>query len=220
MKNLLTDQKYTLLNVIKENTLIYFIYSYVVFTSGSSFGILFYMLIIAHLLNKNFLLFSFTALSSIIFILYKYNYTPIIRILDILPAIKTGNIETIFLVESSAGIRIIPVIIYFRNFNLFDIHTFFGNGSTFSAIQLSILLNSSDDLFYGWTFPSFLIDHGIITFIALFLLIYKYSLNSIFKIEFLLFLITLLNTSINTQYFWISVIFFTSNHYFKKSLTL
>ena len=217
MKELLTDQNLSLIKIIKEDPLIYIIYSYVVFTSGSSFGILFYILIIAHFLNKNFLIFSFTTLSSIIFILYKYNYTPLIRILDILPAIKTGNIETIFQVESSAGIRIIPVIIYFTNLNFLDIHTFFGNGSAYSAKQLSILLNSSEDLFYGWTFPSFLIDHGIIAFTSLYLLIYKYALKGLFTIEFILFFITLLNTSINTQFFWIGVIFFTTNQYFKKS---
>lgn len=214
MCDIINNKKSTLFNILHNHFLIFFAYCYIVFTSGSSFGVLFYFIVLLYFTNRKLILISFASLLVLILLLYKYDYTPIVRLFEILPAIKTADVNTIFLTEASAGIRIIPVIIYFNSLNLFDIHTWFGNGSAFSAKQLALLLNSNDDLFYGWAFPSFLIDHGIITFVILIWSIIKYALKSLNIFEYLLFALTLLNTSINTQYFWITVIYFSTNQYF------
>jgi len=205
--------------IISQNKLLFFIYSYIIFTCGSSFGLLFYSLILIHFFNNKYLLIYLTFIIVLIFYAYNQNFTQIVRIIDIIFAARELDVSNIFLTEASAGIRIVPVIFYFQNFIFFDINTWFGNGSAFSAKELATFLQSTDDMYYGWTLPSFLIDFGILPFFFLMFFIYKNALISIFKIEFLLFFLTLLNTSVNTQYFWISVSFFYTNVYFTKLYT-
>lgn len=216
MKEFIYKKELTFKMLFKDDFWTIFPYLYVVFTCGSSFGVLFFIIIFFHFLKlrpKNIILISFFCLLLGSF-LYYINFVPMMRIFNMISAIFTFDQSVILQTELSGGVRIIPIFQYVYNFSFFDINIWLGHGMTYSSVQFAAFLNSDQDMVYGWCFPNFAIDHGLICFALMMYFVAKNALFSFFRLETVIFIILLLNMSLNTTSFWAVILYFTLNKFF------
>ena len=213
-REFLNQRKVTFSFLIKNDLLSLFSYLYLIITCGSSFGILFVVIIFSYFIRKNNL---FWILLSILFmgvLLSSFNFPPMIRLKDFILSIFSLDQSNILKQDLSAGIRFVPLLQFITEMDIFDLQFWFGKGMYYSSIQLNEFLGFDKRVNIGWFLPSYIVDQGVLPFIYLMWFISKNAFFKLYNIETLIFIITLTNTNINTQTFWVAVIFFTINKFF------
>lgn len=206
--------KYQIAN-LKNDRMLWFVFTYQMLTLGSSFGILFFVLFLLTFIKKisNFLMIIFLLL-MFYFSGLALNFEPLIRLNSIISATLVGTLDYSNLIEAdhSASVRLIPFLMAFSSF---EFYKFFGMGMDFSSNYFpSIIIGIEPGAFGGGLFPSFTFDNGIINTIILMIIIKEKAIQKFFSFELLVFIIILLNTSFNSQLFWFVVTILTINKHF------
>jgi hypothetical protein len=219
-REILMNRKYNLLSDWKSDKSIWFLFTFQIISSGSSFALLLYLLVIAKYLNNHFTLKQIILSTFIILIgltiLIQIQSTTFTRITNLGEAIFTFNTEKIFEADGSGAFRVAPTILYIQEFSFFNMNNWIGYGNDFTRFHLaniSAAINPEEGLDIG-LFPGFIWDYGIIGLILLLSFVFKSAISD--KFDFLIWLIIALDAPFNTQLFWITLICMSTNKYLLK----
>lgn len=207
------QEKYSL-----KSNLVYFGYVlFVVLFSQSGFALIFFVILLISVfkIKKHTvsLLFLFIVVGLIIY--FNVNSSVAVRVEKLL--IATGSLDVNQLVDAdhSGSIRIAPVIIFFKELNLLDLNYWVGHGIGYTKeIMVNIIPGVDEDLWGGAAFiPSYVLDNGIISMVIFFSFIKKNVLRKVLSFEFLFLVLTLINSSFNSQLFWFIIMMLTTNKF-------
>lgn len=197
----------------KSDGSIWFMYFYQLVFYRSVFGILFFTLILFHLINlrkiKNwvFLLLLFSA-----FMLINVDFIALNRLRLILQGFDFTKIADLSQIDHSGSIRVLPFYYYIMNFYPFNIHSYFGYGLDYGQNFLRTLIPGIEkDAPFGGLIPLLIFDSGLIGFLLLWRMILKLAVTCFFSIETLLLIFVMVNATLNTQLFWFALIVFSIN---------
>lgn len=139
------------------------------------------------------------------------------RIINLLSNIFSMKMDlaTFNEIDSSAWMRIAPFFTYVEKFNISDIHTYIGFGSSaankfFSfefADHIGDAVGTREGLLELGFFPAFIYAYGLLGILICYLLIFKKIFKTFFFVETSFVFLMLLNANFNTQLFWYIVIF-------------
>jgi len=220
IKNMELIRKEThITDIYKKEKILWFVFIYQMLTFGSSFGILYIFILILAFIKKPIYLIGIILISILsISIAIKIDFIPLLRIFSVLDAINfsSDGFSDLVAADHSASIRIIPFIYFIKTL---DFYTLFGKGTDFSAIFFpTIIPGINDATMGGGLLPSFIIDNGIINFLLLIIVIFTNGIKKFFSFTVLALIITLLNTSFNSQLFWLIITLLTLNKHFAITL--
>jgi hypothetical protein len=218
-KEITLGRAYDLIKDTKVDKVIWLIFLYQIFLCGSSFAILLLLVLLLKYIKMKmsgivFLIFMIIGL----FIVVK-SYKPIVteRLLTVSEVFFTFDEDKIFLADQSGAFRIVPTIIYVKKFDTFDVDLWFGKGIDYTKRVMPDLMMALDDVdFNVGLFPSFLWDSGIFATIVLILIVFKFAIFKKSFFDFLLFFVIILDAPFNTQLFWITLIFMSTNKFLKN----
>lgn len=212
------NTKYRLSN-FRNDKYIWFVFAYLLLTLGSSFGILFFILLLISFVGRPRYFVSIFSLILIgLFFGYVFQIESLRRLVAVVNVVifNINDYSRLIEVDHSASIRIIPLIMAVSSLDFF---IFFGKGVDFSANYFpTVIAGISEGGFQGGLLPSFVIDYGLINAIILMVIFKQYLPKKIFSFELLLLLIIVLNTSFNSQLFWFVLTFISINSHFRKML--
>ena len=201
---------------INKDKVLWLIYSYIMITIGSSYGILFFILFfLSFIKNFKFLIFCFILIFSLYMFGLSYDFEPLLRLNKILISIIQSSADYSSIVEAdhSASIRILPLLISISEFKFFKL---FGMGMDFSTNYFpTVIPGINEGSYFGGLIPTFIIDNGLLSTLILFLIIKKKVINSFFSYVFVLFCFISLNASFNSQLFWSVMTILAVNFYYK-----
>jgi hypothetical protein len=200
---------------IKIDKLICFLSIYSLLTLGSSYGILYLLVLIISLIkfNAKNIFYIFILLFFICGILVFFDFSSFQRILNTFSAITLFDDDYTSLINTdhSAAVRIIPVLYLFSHIELI---TLFGLGMDYSLNFFpTIILGVEDGSWGGGFIPSFIIDYGLFNIIIILVIFKKFCFENIFCFSSFIMLITSFNTSLNSQLFWFLITIFSINNF-------
>ena len=211
---------YGIANIRKEKMLC-FVFLYQILTIGSSFGILFLLfLLLTFLKEPKYFAGIFIMTSALIFIGIENNFVPLIRVIDTIVAINFSSDDYSDLVyaDHSAAVRIIPLLMFLKDL---DFYTFFGKGMDFSLNYfLTVMPGIEEGSKAIWLIPSFIIDYGFVTTLLLIVVIFTNGIQKFFSFSTVILFFTLLNTSFNSQLFWMVITLLAINKHFIKNASI
>ena len=224
IRELRIGRKYNILQDYKNEKFQWISYFYIQFTSGSLAAIFAVLVFLMYMIEKKYifrcLIFLFIVGMVAVFFI---NDNLLNRISILLPAIMTFDVNYLYNIDASSSARIAPYILYFRDFNLFDINTWVGYGCDYGKTYLTIGILGylpDDDQGVGGVI-NFLYDYGLISTIPMFIYIYKLSYSK-YKFDFILYLLLFTIVPFNHYVTWIYMILIFTNWYFfaKSNLSL
>ena len=191
--------------------------TYIILTAGSSIGILLFILLLFSFIKsikRIFFLFNLSLL--IYFIGLYYEFTPFVRLNDVLLSFVNlnGNYDNIIEADHSASVRIIPFLMAISSLEFYSL---LGMGVDFSANYFpTVIPGINEGSYNGGLIPSFIIDHGLLNLIVLFFVIKKFVISNFISFPIILLFIVSLNSSLNTQLFWSVMTVLSMNKHYKN----
>ena len=212
LKSLSSLKKYSLKD-FKNDKLIWFMYLYLIIFFRSVFGIIFFSIIIYQLISlKKIRDWIFLSLLIGGFMMTTTDFNAIVRLKNIFEGVDLQNISEFYQIDHSGSIRVLPFYNYIVNFNPSDIHTYIGFGLDYSQNYLQALIPGIEKgSAFGGIIPMLIFDFGLIGFILLWRLILKLSISQLISVETLFIILVMVNSTINTQLFWFTLIIFSIN---------
>lgn len=201
----------------------YIIWGYVLFTviiANSGFGIVFLSILFLSTISFQKKYLQILLIIIVFLFFYFVNVSSLDRIEIFVKSIFSFDILELAYADHSASIRIAPILIIFREFNILDWSALFGRGINYSKELFASIIPGIvlEDWRGGGFFPSFIFDYGIIPTILFFTFLKRNVITKIFAFESLFLILVFLNASFNTQLFWYCIIIFTINKYLNLSL--
>jgi hypothetical protein len=218
MREIRLERSYNLRKDGVKDIFIWFSFLYLVITMGSGFAIVLFLVFILKFLEfkKVFYLLPLVALITIIIL--NLNLLPVLRVLNFGKAVIQLDTNLMILADHSASIRVVPVFLYLNMIDIFNLNTWLGYGTDFSANLIPTMVTGiAQGEYSGGLFPAFFIDRGLICAITLFLMIHKFCLTKLFSFDTFFLILLIFASGLNTQIFWISILLFTTNKYFYQS---
>jgi len=217
IKETIYGRKYKLKD-IRKDAKIWLSYSYVMLTCGSLSCILAYGILLLYFVSfKNFIPACIIGLLSLGVVAY-LQPSLIERLLELTNVTRTFNVASIFDTDSSSSARIAPFIIYLQEFDITNLHTWFGYGCDYGKTYLTIYLlgylPDSDQGIGG--FIDYLYDYGLISGIGMLSIICKLC-HKIFSFEMLLFIVLVSVVPFNHYVFWLYYMLLFTVSFYKKS---
>lgn len=210
----------------KSDKCLWIAYSWCMLSCGSTSGILYFPLILLrYIKKKNFIVLSIPIILLFLFII---NYTGELisfnRISSMLSSLSTLDGIKLLEADHSAAMRFSPMIYFFQNFNLFDIHLWIGHGCDFAKVTLNLFMfDVSGDGTYNdiegvnmGGFWGYIMDYGILIFALLLSAIYS-IMKKIREPWFVaVYVILMMFMGLNMQIFWFATLLAFIVTYFKN----
>lgn len=216
IKEILSKKKYSIIENFKEDKFIIICFLWVILTSNSGTAYLFFLIILLKLLDiKNSILMIFFIIITLS-ILFKYEVTSFIRVIDVINATLTFNPQDIINADHSASIRIVPTLIILDKIDLSTLNGWFGNGIDYSSSFLYKLIPGVKEGFTAGGMIVLLFEYGFTSFIILVV----YTLLTVCDkrdiLTYLFWFFLLFNYNLNSQIFWLCMILLYTNKYYKR----
>jgi hypothetical protein len=212
------NRQYSINKDIKNDKIIWIIFFYQIIVSGSSFAILLLAILLFRYVNKKYFLSVLLIIIFSVFIIIVLSKESIViqRILKMSQSVFSFNEEEIFKADTSGAFRIVPTIRYIKEFDFFNLKTWFGFGIDFTRNHLLYLhpAVNPETGFYVGLFPAFIWDFGVISTIILMFIVFKYAIYNLS--DFVIWFVISLDAPFNTQLFWITLMLMATNKYLKR----
>jgi hypothetical protein len=139
------------------------------------------------------------------------------RVVNIVKASLTLDEAEIFMSDQSGAFRVVPTILYIKQFDLFNIDMWFGCGIDYTRSLIPTLMPGiEENSFNVGLFPAFIWDFGIISTLLLFWFIFKFAIHKNNLFDIFIWFIIVLDAPFNTQLFWITIIFMSTNKFIQE----
>lgn len=148
------------------------------------------------------------------------NFIPVIaeRFANVISYVIQFDYMALIQADGSAACRIAPHFIYWNDFNIFDINTWFGHGIDSLTRKTTFLILGDPDRKVGAeNIMCFVYDYGFIMGVWLFILMKKLIFKKIFSYNFLLYILGFSILTLNHYVFWLyMMLMYTVNYYNSK----
>ncbi len=206
----------------RKNLMLWLSTLYMIYFFKSGFGILLFgILLMKYLSLKNIaLLIVISALLTTIILSVDLELTSITRVSNVISRLSISNLSEIRNIDYSASFRIMPIIIYLKEFNLCSLHYYLGHGAgEASTFFVPFLFESSKvSEFNGGFIPAFFYDYGLIGGLLTIVIVKHLAIRTLFSFESVIFALLLLNANFNTQLFWFLLFLFALKKYYTKNI--
>ncbi|KAA8482028.1 hypothetical protein F1649_12870 [Arcticibacter tournemirensis] len=220
IREVVSGEKYKLSNGFKQDRTIWIIFLYQMLFCGSSFALILLAVVLfkyAKITLKSVMLLApFVILATTV--LGNLDLVVLERVLKIGEAILTLDENKIFEADQSGAFRIVPTIYYFKQVSFFSPDFWLGAGIDHTKNVMPTLMASLDEHdFAVGLFPAFIWDFGLIATIVLLIFVFRYGIAKDSKVDFLIWLLIVLDAPFNTQLFWITIMLMFSNKFFREN---
>lgn len=221
-KEIITKEKYTFKYVYKKDKLIWFIYLYILCTSGSATAFLVIPITFLFFVNlKNLIIFSILGGILVTLAVAYIDIPAFIRIRELVPILFSLDPEMISLVDQSASARINPILYYLQDFEISSIDTWFGKGCDYAEPMLMDRIVGENNEFKtgaGGVFPILFYDYGLISGICFLICLFKYTYSKHQPFFIVIWLAFFYSATFNSYLQWIYItLAYTTIYFYKKS---
>lgn len=219
------DHSWEIRNSLKQERWLWISYFYISLTCGSSLTLLVTISFIFYLidLRKNFGLVLVYSPVILFFVFYSFDslisYDSFYRMVNIVPAILSGDVQNIIATDLSASARLAPPLMYLNWIDFGDVNFLFGRGIDYSKNTLIVLLLGTDEYMEqgnatGGLFPAFFLDYGFITGLFFLWNLKKFAIKKFISYPFILWIIGFMPIGFNTAMQWMFFVIMTTVLYF------
>ncbi len=219
LTEIMKDTKYSFLEELRNDKLLWFAFLWIMLTSGSATGFLFLAIIFMKFLQIRNIVFLFILTVLGIILLLNLNITSFQRTFDFTQAVLTLDIYEMMSVDHSASMRIAPLFVVADRVEISTLNGLFGNGIDSTSTFISSIIHGIADNAAGGGFFQIWYEYGFIIFIlfVLYTLFHVFDKNNPVTIVFWFFLVFL--AGINSQMVWLCIfLLFTIKFYKSEGL--
>lgn len=206
--------KITLIDLFsKEHRLMTILFLWSMLTMGSGTAFIALGLLSIYFITLKNAIYAIPIIIFIVSIGEYLNLEQLKRVEDVLLATTTGNVEEVRNVDTSAAVRINPIINFFTKSDLSDAKFWIGNG-TASKLKTSneiafAMMNTNAQL-------PIIKQYGFLSMILSLILVYSCIIKKFFSIETLFFLFLFGLSLANFAYTWGAMMVFAGIRYFQE----
>ena len=209
-------RKYNLIFDRKRDKYIWLIFLYPMLTMGSGFAIVLLLAFLPKIIKIRKLIIFLPFVVVAFMVVLNLDLPAVERVLSFGRAFFSLDPDAMMNADHSASIRVVPTILYFNMLHPTNVNIWVGYGTDYASNLVPTLMYGINEGSYrGGIFPAFFIDRGLICVALLFYLIRRYCLIKVFSYDTFILLLLIFSTNINTQLFWISIMLYATNKYFK-----
>jgi hypothetical protein len=217
VKSYMLKRKYILKVDGKKDKYVWFVFFWVMLTSGSGTAIILLPIVLFQVLNiRNFIpLFLF--ILGVSFLINIEENKAASRSFDTILATLTLDEDKIIEADHSAALRIVPIMMSLKLIDLTDSDTWFGHGIDYIKATFYLKFPGVPEGTSGGGMPTFIVEYGLLSFVL-------FAILSFQMIDFkngwnaLIFIIIVLAGTMNSQITWAAIIFLSTNKYFKDRI--
>lgn len=211
-------RKYNFVHDGLEEGWLWLAFSYPMLTMGSGTAFIALILIVLYLMdfsNWRFALVGLALFALVIFALDYFKVEAYIRALNFLKVVFTFDPYLILVTDHSASFRVVPSILYLRMFDVTSLNTWLGHGIDFDVAYFpEIIPGLEDENGAGGIFPTFVMNFGVLSAVALLVMIRKFCLRRWWSFETLFWLVLVSVWGLNNQFAWAALFILACNKYF------
>lgn len=212
---------YSLIDLMKEETSLFLMYSYSMLTMGSVTGVIMYIF--------SFFIQNRLTIYRLLGILLFFLLTPYIiaywdsslfeRIKNFFAALWEMDAVILRMTDTSAAARISPLMLYLNDLDIFSYSFWCGAGIDHSQLinRAFFHYDLDSESGMGGMIPNFLIDFGFLPFACFFIMVYKYCLKTVhssFLWNIIVLFLVCLPSGINTALLWFGIVTLSANQFF------
>lgn len=219
LTEIIKDTKYSFLEELRNDKLLWFAFFWIMLTSGSATAFLFLAIIFMKFLQIRNIVFLFILTVLGIILLLNLNITSFQRTFDFTQAVLTFDIYEMMKVDHSASMRIAPIFVVADRVEIFSLNGLFGYGIDSTSVFISSIIYGIADGATGGGFFQIWYEYGFIIFIlfVIYTLVNVFDKDNPITIVFWFFLIFL--AGINSQMVWLCIfLLFTIKFYKSKGV--
>lgn len=220
IRELTLGRKYQLMKDAEADKYLWVAFLYPMLTMGSGTAFIALILVASYFLNLKNWRMTLMGFFSVVLVVLVLNFLQVeayVRAVNFLNVVFTFDPFLIVITDHSASFRIVPSILYVNMFDLFSANTWFGHGIDFDVIYFpEIIPGLEDEQGTGGIFPTFVMNFGLLSGIALLLVIRKYCLRNWWSIEALFWVVLVSFWGFNNQFAWGVLFILACNTYFYK----
>lgn len=218
---IINKQKYKFNNIYKKDKLLWFIYLYILSTSGSATAFLVIPITFLYFINlKNLIIYSLIGSITISLAIAYIDIPAFIRIRELVPILFSLDPEMISLVDQSASARINPIIYYFQDYNVNSTDTWFGKGCDYAEPMLMDRIVGDNNRFKtgaGGVFPILFYDYGLLAGICFLFCLFKYTYSKNQPFFIIIWFAFFYSATFNSYLQWIYITLAYTTIYFHKT---
>lgn len=220
MQQEIDGAKYNFLKKVKSDKIIWLCYFWSMISTGSTTGVVLVGVTLIPLITKKNILFVVIFVIIALLFIMGYQENSLERAIDFIPALFSMDLDRIIAADDSAAWRVAPLIIIFRFYNFLSLDGIFGYGIDFSKDLCAQWLNVTDEYVPTGGFLSMIMDYGFFPFAVLISIMIKCSYTKNNIIYAIAFTIAIITSPLNSQLFWLTLMFMATNKYFLRKSTL
>lgn len=218
LQELKLGRKYNFVKDSGKDGLLWIAFAYPMITMGSGTAFIALILIVFYLMdfsNWKLAIIGVTIFGLAITLLDFFRIEAYVRALNFLKVVFTFDPYLIIITDHSASFRVVPSILYLKMFDITSLNTWFGYGIDFNISYFpEIIPGLEDETGAGGIFPTFVMNFGVISAIALLIMIRKFCLRHWWSIETLFWIVLVSVWGLNNQFAWAALFLLASNKYF------
>lgn len=219
MTELVNGKKFTLIDYFTKDKLLILSFLWLSLTMGSGTAFLMLALIILRFfhLKDIWLMALLVGLGGVV--VSSLDMQAFERFTNFATSVMSLNKEQMILADHSASVRVVPFIISAEKLNIFSLTGIIGNGVDFTESFMSIEFPGVEDGFTGGGLLSFALEFGWPLCLIFLYVTFKQMVINKEPLTFFFWLIFIVISGINTPLLWFSLLFMSTNKYFKGVLT-
>lgn len=184
-----------------------FLYTMVMMGSGTAMVCI--AILSLYFIRKKYLLLVLPLLLTFYFTISFINYEPLQRVLNIINAAMTLDTEEVTIVDSSAAVRVNPLINTLTELDLTSSETWLGKGTVSEEYRVHKNIDTAK--------IGNINQYGLLSYIVALTLIFSCCIKKFFSVETLLAFITIELTINNISYIWGCYFILTAVRYFESN---
>lgn len=200
-------EKVTIKAIYAEDRWLVFAFLWSIFTMGSGTAMVGLFILILYFINIKYIVQLGALIFAFLLIVPHIDYEPIQRAHKMFYATLTLDTKNVKNTDTSAAVRVVPLINTFTKQDLQDSKTWFGHG---------IDSDMGDGRFGESRTVGGVRDYGLISYIISLIFVYSCCIKSVFSIETLMFFIILNAGIYNIPIFWGTFMILTTTKYFQE----
>lgn len=215
--SIVRNKKYNIFRDFKTDKYLWLAYFYVCLTTVSSSAFFCIPVLALYVARKKDILMVFVFLIFLFSILINnVSLFAFQRVISFIPALLNLDPIAIFNIDSSAGARLSPPLIYFQQLSIFSSEFWFGYGNDYGQNYLTkYLIGFEPDEKLGiGGMVTFMYDYGIIIFLYFMVIIRKLTLPKFFCYEMFFWFLLIFIIPINHYIQWLFWCVCATNTYF------
>lgn len=218
LREIKLGRKYNFIKDSADEWLVWIAFIYPMVTMGSGTAFIALILIVFYLIdfgNWKLAIMGVGLFGGAILLLDIFHVEAYMRALNFLKVVFTFDPYLIIITDHSASFRVVPSILYLRMFDITSLNTWFGYGIDFDISYFpEIIPGLEDETGAGGIFPTFVMNFGVLSAIALLTMIRKFCLRSWWSIETLFWIVLVSVWGLNNQFAWAALFLLACNKYF------